>query len=112
MSHIKLISLSILVSAISLIIDINNGNDSFVFFQRAGSLIVILGVIFESKYLLKVSDTSTLYIKELKVGLDVDETINEKETSIIDLKKHLGFYFVIAGTLIWGYGDLVGKLFT
>lgn len=114
MKSITLISLSFLAAIISIVIDLKCENELFTLFQRSGSLIIIFGVIFESKYILRLSENNTLYV-------DGELTIHESKYSEIpkvkffsseSLKRHSGFYAAIIGTAIWGYGDLVAKIIT
>jgi len=64
-------------------------------FQRSGSLLVILGVISESKYIAKT-------IREFY-------QVSGPITKLHKLSMHSGFIMALIGTFIWGYGDFVNK---
>ena len=74
-------------------------------FQRSGSLLVIYGALFEAKYILRSIDGSG----KLAGGLAAIGGPDEKTPlwSIENIKRHAGFFTILIGTLIWGYGDLI-----
>lgn len=89
-------------------------HDTFTVFQRSGALLIVFGAVFESKYILRLSENNTLYV-------DGELTVHEKKhTPITKVRffskdaatRHIGFYVILVGTLISGYGELLGKLFT
>jgi hypothetical protein len=109
-----LVVLASLVVLGSVACDIYLCHDAYTVFQRSGSLLIIFGAVFESKYILRLGENNTLYV-------DGELTVHEsKYTPIPKVKffskdaatRHLGFYVVLAGTLVSGYGDLLGKVFT
>jgi hypothetical protein len=98
----------------SIACDIYLCHDFYTVFQRSGSLLVAIVAIFESKFILRLSKNNTLYV-------DGELTVHESKFTPIPKVKffsketvtiHLGYYAILVGTIIWGYGDLLGKLFT
>lgn len=107
-------------------------NNDWEWFQRAGSLIVAIGVYVAARDIGSVD-------RQLKstIALGTAELINEDKTKILNgkdlsgedieaisnkvndavyaglLKFHLKIEatILIVGTIIWGFGDLIGKLF-
>ena len=101
------VSLLIFASAVSAVL-------SFLFdmtfpgenmFARSGSLLVIYGAIFESKYILRSHKSGETVFSGTVTIKDSDET--ESEAILSRLSKHAGFAVVLIGTFFWGYGDLL-----
>ena len=104
MNSITLIVLSFLLGAASLVVDLCMKNELYSMFQRSGSLIVILGIIFESKYILRLSENNTLYV-EGELTVHESKFIEIPKVTFFSseaLNRHTGFYAAILGTLIWG----------
>lgn len=75
-------------------------------FARFGSLVVLFSLI--SEYLLLHSELNILYARLSKI--DSDDDIPDLSPSKWHIKKVWAAHFtVIAGTLIWGFGDLIYK---
>lgn len=73
-------------------------------FARSGAIMVLLAVIVEFRFnnevVRKISSTIQIAVKmKLPVGVGI-----QKEKIYISRTAHA---FVIVGTLIWGYGDLI-----
>ena len=84
-----------MIVCISLFLDwygINGPMESW--FQRAGSLLVILGAVSESIHVEKV------------ISADKGAT-GERLTRRQKFVIHSGFVMALIGTVIWGFGDLV-----
>lgn len=75
-------------------------------FPRSGSLLVVLGIIIESKYVLRIfgdqvySGAETMTIGKAPHPKNAQERIER-------FVAHIGLVWVIVGTLIWGFGDLL-----
>jgi hypothetical protein len=85
-----------IVAVVSLWIDLSSIEQS-IWFQRSGSILVILGAICESKYIAKI-------ISEDQTAMG--DSITTKQVVIM----HSGFIMALIGTAIWGYGDLLVKM--
>lgn len=88
-------------------------------FSRSGSLIVIIGILLTSSQIIENS-------RKLKVRRSRHE-LNFNRDFANDIKQHSlersrsldeniwenglrGLYLLVSGTLIWGFGDLIGTL--
>lgn len=87
------IVISFCVAACGLYMDHFEYFQDYSCFQRSGSILVVLGAVSESKHVEKV-------IAEDK-GI-IGAPLSLKQNFII----HSGFFVAIAGTLIWGFGDI------
>jgi len=105
------------------------GRESWQWFQRSGSLLVLLGAILELRSVLRLgvngvggTNTSILMGKvnsvdesspNRKLGIKYDEETEEflYQAAMDKLSGYIGAIFLIFGTVIWGYGDLLGKIF-
>ncbi len=97
--------LSIIVIIVSVVLDYYEfANDRLYWFQRSGAVMVILGIIFESRYVFVDDKTSQKAEENLQV-----EHISKFNYAF--LKKHAGFFFILFGTFIWGFGDIIHKFF-
>ena len=77
-------------------------------FQRSGALMVILSVWIEVN-LYKTSNH--IYLTGFDLG-GPDEKLANKYKLIFSLVKYVGVAGALSGTFIWGYGDILYKLFT
>ena len=76
----------------------------FEIFQRSGSLLVVIGLIIEIKHVIRTSNGDTNIIGTLTIHSENDKlNYNIKDTVI----QHIGFIWILSGTLIWGFGDLL-----
>jgi len=104
------------------------GAASWSWFQRSGSVIVLLGALMTYRSILRldvkgVGGADPTFIKARvadidnsggtqKVTVKIDED-TQRLFSQADLDKlagYVGAIFMIFGTIIWGYGDLAGKI--
>ena len=102
-STIVTICISIYFDNINFITDEKN------WFQSSGSILVILGIIFESKYILRSNEENKNTIVGTVTILSEDEVDSSKPEKY---KLHAGYFIILLGTLIWGYGDLAEILLT
>lgn len=123
---IVLIITGIIIVSVSVYADW--GLESWYWFQRSGSLLVLLGALMEIRSILRlgvkgVGGTNTSILKGKvvnidnssevqKVGIAYDEeTTNYLYQAALDkISGYVGAIFLIFGTIIWGYGDLAGKV--
>jgi len=111
-----LLSAVVLILAIWLSIDQNN----WTWFARSGSIIVVIGIFLTSSQVIENSRRLKIrrshhehnfnrdFAEDIKRGTlersrGLDEDIWENGLR--------GFYLLVIGTLIWGFGDLAGMLF-
>lgn len=108
MKALILALVSVLTLVLALYCDIEFiGEQPYVAFARSGSLLVVFGALFESKFVLRIGEQNKLYIGgELTI---IESKFNKELTSsLIDkLATHAGFVVILLGTLIWGFGDLL-----
>jgi len=80
----------------------------FPWFPRAGALWVVVGVVFESKYILRTrGDGQTTFYGTLNMAKTEDE--NTEIFSIPNIKTHAGVVVIVLGTLVWGFGDILSN---
>jgi len=92
--EIIFIVFAVIVALISIYLDSIGFEAPDSWFQRSGALIVVLGVICESKHVQMVLSKN--------VGA-MGDTYKFKHKFI----NHAGFLIALTGTVIWGYGDLL-----
>ena len=114
----KALLLSVIVLASGIWLSIHKNDWSW--FARSGSMIVVIGIFLTSSQIIENSRRLKLrrshheqnfhrdYAEDIKLGsLDrvrsLDEDIWENGLR--------GFYLLVVGTLVWGFGDLAGYLF-
>ena len=114
----KAISLSIfvLITGIGISIDQNDWS----WFARSGSMIVVIGIFLTSSQIIENSRRLRLRRSHHEQNFHHDFAHDIKRGSL-DRSRSLdediwenglrGFYLLVIGTLIWGFGDLAGYLF-
>jgi hypothetical protein len=94
--------------------------DDWSWFSRSGSLVVVIGIILTSSQIL--DHIHLLKLRELNHSGDFnrDWASEERKQTLLESRfneeatwtnERSGFLMLIAGTIIWGFGDLVGRLF-
>ncbi len=111
-----LLSSSVFITGVWLSVHQNDWS----WFARSGSMIVVIGIFLTSSQIIENSRKLRIrrsrheqnfhrdYADEIKRGtLDRSRSLDE------DIWENglRGFYLLVAGTLVWGFGDLVGYLF-
>lgn len=81
-------------------------DDEYLWFARSGSIMVLFAVIVEYKL-----NNKTLKSINKKVSASVTyktpiSLLNNTQHKYVSIIAHI---FVVLGTLIWGYGDLINK---
>jgi hypothetical protein len=123
MRNVLLHRLMILVVTISIVIVslfVSFYTLDFAWFGRAGSVMTILGLMLTIKHTI-LSDTRDIHkvvmarqhYSVFAPERDSDsyrEHMEMARNSIRD--EYIGFTLTILGTVIWGYGDLAGRVFT
>lgn len=116
------------VVGISLYAD--SGQASFDWFQRSGSFMVLSGAVLSYRSIVAkgvagvgAPQAPTIMTGNIidtddggdiqKVSFKYDESslAYERELAVNRVAGFFGALFIVCGTLIWGYGDLVGQLF-
>jgi len=84
-------------------------------FERSGSILTMIGAALTVRPLLRMGPEEFFKTLHTVDGGNLDPNMEEKEQDRqdkIDLTAyHVGFWFVFVGTLIWGYGSLIGKTY-
>jgi hypothetical protein len=83
-------------------------------FSRAGSMITLAGAILAARMLLRLGIAGA-YVAEHTIDGGQFVPTAAKATAVYEatLDAHaagIGFWFIILGTLVWGYGDVFGLL--
>ena len=104
------------------------GTASWVWFQRSGSLLALAGAVlgFRSIVRLGVAGVGGAYPMAIKgIGVSVDssgpvqkmkcvyddETLATLRQATLDrFAGYVGAYMMVTGTVVWGYGDLLGLM--
>lgn len=114
----KSLFLSFSVSAISIWLSIQN--QDWLWFSRSGSLIVVIGILLTSTQIIENSRKLQARRRSNENNFSRDfagdikkQTLEHLRYNHEDMWKHSlnGLYLLIIGTIIWGYGDLLGILF-
>jgi hypothetical protein len=108
--------LALMTVILGVLVSFESGNWGWL--SRAGSIIVIIGIILTSSQIIEHQRKLKRYRHiESNVSFQRDwageDSIRKliesriKEEESWDIEGH-GLYILIAGTIIWGFGDLVG----
>jgi hypothetical protein len=124
---LPLMSLAILIVVVSIHLDM--GTRSWVWFQSSGSLVVLIGAVLGYRSIFRlgksgvggaqpifvtgksVSVDDTGPVQMVKLAFDEPTQIILKEADYDKRAGFVGVLLIISGTLIWGYGDLLGLLY-
>ncbi len=98
---------------------ISLSQDDWSWFSRCGSLVVVIGIILTSSQILE--HIKIMKIRHLNLSGDFNrdwaqedrqQTLNDSRFNedITWTNERSGLFMLIAGTLIWGFGDLIEKL--
>jgi hypothetical protein len=105
------------------------GNETYVWFQRSGSLLVLIGAILSYRSIFRlgvkgvggtptgarISKVKGSYTDEngrqiVQVEHSPEDIEYDRQVFMDKLAGYIGAIFAIFGTIIWGYGDLVAKI--
>lgn len=104
------------------------GTVSWIWFQRSGSLLALIGAILGYRSIVRlgvdgvggvsptiirgqvVSVDDSGPVQKMKVAYDEETRKIIHQAAIDRAAGYIGSYMLVAGTLIWGYGDLIGQL--
>lgn len=115
----KALFLSLIVSAFSIWLSLRL--QDWTWFARSGSLIVIIGIFLTSTQIIENSrrlhtrkqhhenNFSRDYASDIKNNTLENSRHRDEDVWESGLK---GLYLLIVGTIIWGYGDLLGVFFS
>jgi len=108
----------LLLLAAGLLLSLQSGD--WAWFARAGSAIVVIGILLTSSQIRDHSLRLRRFRSQLAAQSQRDWAVDDakramvraanEQESIWEIEGH-GLYLLIAGTLIWGFGDLAGALF-
>lgn len=88
-------------------------------FSRCGSLVVVIGILLTSSQVIDHMERLKQRYTAGESEFQRDWAIENKQQSLLDarlneevtwMNEKSGFYMLIMGTLIWGFGDLPGLL--
>jgi hypothetical protein len=97
-------ALSLIAPLLSLLI--RPDSESFeAWVQRAGSIIVVLSLLAE----IKVNELNKLAIKQDHTFLYCNIFLKNKYEKKLGISNYLTFICISAGTVVWGYGDVLLK---
>ena len=115
---------AVTVTAVSIWSDY--GSKLWVWFQRSGSIIVLIGALLSYRSILRVGlhgvcGINTAVLKGTVVSTDTAGRLNFRYDTESNQRLKEGFWDKVAvfigaillvyGSLIWGYGDLLGRSF-
>lgn len=118
--------LTLLVVALSIHADI--GNKSWLWFQRSGSVVVFFGALLSYRSIVRlgkngvggapvlfakatvVSTNSAGPIQTMKVAYDAETEEQFIQHALDKFAGYIGTWLMVIGTVIWGYGDLLGAV--
>lgn len=87
----------------------------WLWFGRSGAIVTMAGVILSLRPMLRVGFNKWVELHhEFDAGtlIETPEEIEEKRQVKLDvIASYTGAFLTIIGTLIWGYGDLLDKIF-
>jgi hypothetical protein len=113
----RAVLLSLIVTASSITFSLKTGDWNW--FARSGSLVVIIGIFLTSSQVIENSrrlrSRRTHHVKNFDRDYAEEsrkESLSRSRILDEDLWENglRGFYLLVIGTLIWGYGDLIGHI--
>jgi hypothetical protein len=75
--------------------------------QRAGSIMVVISLLAE----IKINELTRLAIKQDHTFLYCNIFLKNKYEKRLSISNYLTFVFISVGTVLWGYGDVLLKLY-
>ncbi len=104
------------------------GSESWGWFQRSGSWVALTGAVLTYRSIMRlgvpgVGGVDTTFARgkivssddsgqTVSVAFDEETSRSFAEADLDRVAGCLGAVFILAGTFIWGYGDLVGRIFS
>lgn len=124
------ISALVLLAAIVVVLSVcaDVGSHSWLWFQRSGSIVTLIGAILGYRSIVRLgkagvggANMSIVMGKAVAssyeggtplVTVELDEATSKAMLEAENDKRagYVGAFMIVIGTLIWGYGDLVGRL--
>lgn len=104
------------------------GSESWTWFQRSGSFIALTGGVLGYRSIMRMgvdgvggANTAILRgkvesvddsgpVQKVSVSYDEDTRRYLHEATLDSIAGYLGAFLILLGTLIWGYGDLLGRV--
>lgn len=115
--HALLLSFIMLSSGIMISLNLSD----WTWFSRSGCLVVVIGIFLTSSQIIENSrrlrSRRSYHEQNFKRDYAEDmkrQTLERSRSLDEDIWENglRGFYLLIAGTLVWGFGDIVGLLFS
>jgi len=112
-SAIKSYSIAGLTLAAGVVFSLNYGD--WEWFARSGSLVVVNGIILTSRQIIEHMYTLGLWARS-SVHCSRDWASAERHNLLQEdhhnrwLSEKYGLYMLVLGTVVWGFGDLPGRL--
>ena len=86
-------------------------NDTFVFFARSGSIIILASGFVELRFII-VQIGRMIKYTERKENLSSDRLFDALKVNVSDkVTRYVSYVSIFLGTIIWAYGDLILKYF-
>lgn len=99
--------LPVLIIVVGIYLQLSGVVDDDIPLPRAGALLVILGIYIESQYVLRIVGDQVYSGAETMIVGPVPEAKNFRERVERGVH-HIGLVWVVVGTFIWAFGDLIG----
>lgn len=91
------------------------GTAQWLWFQRSGSLAVLFGGVLTFRRLIRFGPKKQFQESKIISGGHAAPTPEEIQADAEEwkdtLSSYVGVWLMVIGTVIWGYGDLLGKVF-
>ena len=76
-------------------------------FARSGSIVTMVGIILSVRPILRIEEQKTQDNGSI-LGDTPKEIVEDRQLKLDVLGLYIGNFMTVVGTLIWGYGDLLG----
>lgn len=90
-------------------------NSDWIWFSRSGSILTLGGAALAVRSLLR-SDPKGIFGPPQRIIIDCggafdspEDIAHMRQSRMDGIAAFFGFWFIVIGTGIWGYGDLIGK---
>jgi hypothetical protein len=84
---------------------------NWLWFARSGSILTLTGGVLAARRLIRLGVKEFFHAEHMVDGGHAaptpDETESDRQEYLDIQAAHIGFWFIIIGTIIWAYGDLL-----